>query len=145
MTQFISQLKAERALSGSLPGDLDLNDHILNDRNKDHTVQYLSFRFQSMLLLVRFSHVLQSKSCSELYLETRCITWRLSQDVSTLYWYGVFSHDVTAAILVSQNNETAAMLVSQTSPVEVQLFSYVCYVNAFFCSNKFAYRRWPRE
>ena len=25
-----------------------------------------------------------------------------------------FSHDVTAAILVSQNNETAAMLVSQT-------------------------------
>ena len=26
----------------------------------------------------------------------------------------VFSHDVTAAILVSQNNETAAMLVSQT-------------------------------
>ena len=105
MTQFISQLKAERALSGSLPGDLDLNDHILNERNKDHTVQYLSFRFQSMLLLVRFSHVLQSKSCSELYLETRCITWRLSQDVSTLYWYGVVSHDVTAAILVSQNNE----------------------------------------
>ena len=30
--------------------------------------------------------------------------------------YRVFSHDVTAAILVSQNNETAAMLVSQTSP-----------------------------
>ena len=27
----------------------------------------------------------------------------------------VFSRDVTAAILVSQNNETAAMLVSQTS------------------------------
>ena len=50
--------------------------------------------------------------------------------------YRVFSHDVTAAILVSQNNETAAMLVSQTSPVGVELFSYV---NAFFCSNKFAY------
>ena len=47
----------------------------------------------------------------------------------------VFSHDVTAAILVSQNNETAAMLVSQTSPVGVELFSYA---NAFFCSNKFA-------
>ena len=58
----------------------------------------------------------------------------------------VFSHDVTAAILVSQNNETAAILVSQnnetaailvsqTSPVGVELFSYV---NAFFCSNKFA-------
>ena len=40
-----------------------------------------------------------------------------------------------AAIFVSQNNETAAMFVSQTSPVGVELFSYV---NAFFCSNKFA-------
>ena len=47
----------------------------------------------------------------------------------------VFSHDVTAAILVSQNNETAAMLVSQTSPVGVELFSYA---NAFFCFVKFA-------
>ena len=47
----------------------------------------------------------------------------------------VFSHDVKAAILVSQNNETAAMLVSQTSPVGVELFSYA---SAFFCSNKFA-------
>ena len=45
--------------------------------------------------------------------------------------YRVFSHDVTAAILVSQDNETAAMLVSQTSPVGVELFSYV---NTFFCS-----------
>ena len=34
-----------------------------------------------------------------------------------LHMYRVFSHDVTAAILVSQNNETAAMLVSQTNPV----------------------------
>ena len=49
--------------------------------------------------------------------------------------YCVFSHDVTAAIFVSQNNETAAMFVSQTSPLGVELFSYV---NAFFCSNKFA-------
>ena len=47
----------------------------------------------------------------------------------------VFSHDVTAAILVSQNNETAAMLVSQSSPVGVERFSYA---NAFFCSTKFA-------
>ena len=45
--------------------------------------------------------------------------------------YRVFSHDVTAAILVTQNNETAAMLVSQTSPVEVELLSYA---KAFFCS-----------
>ena len=36
----------------------------------------------------------------------------------------VFSHDVTAAIFVFQNNETAAMLVSQTIPVGVELFSY---------------------
>ena len=49
--------------------------------------------------------------------------------------YRVFSHHVTAAILVSQNKETAAMLVSQTSPLGVELFSYA---NAFFCSNKFA-------
>ena len=49
--------------------------------------------------------------------------------------YEVFSHDVKAAILVSQNNETAAMFVSQTNPVGAELFSYV---NAFFCSNKFA-------
>ena len=46
----------------------------------------------------------------------------------------VFSHDVTAAILVSQNNETAAMLVSQTNPLGVELFSYA---NVFFCSNIF--------
>ena len=53
------------------------------------------------------------------------------------YWYlyRVFSHDVTAAILVSQNNATAAMLVSQNRPVGVELFSYA---NAFFCFNEFA-------
>ena len=48
--------------------------------------------------------------------------------------YRVFSHDVTAAILVSQDNETAAMLVSQANLVGIELFSYA---NAFFCSNKF--------
>ena len=47
----------------------------------------------------------------------------------------VFSHDVTVAILVSQNYETAAMLVSRTSPVGVEFLSYA---NAFFCFNKFA-------
>ena len=54
----------------------------------------------------------------------------------SLHLYRVFSRDVTAAILVSQNNETAAMLVSQTSPLGVELFSYA---NAFFRYNKFAY------
>ena len=48
----------------------------------------------------------------------------------------VFSHDVTAAILVSQNNETAAVLVSQNNPLGVEVFSYA---NASFCSNKFAW------
>ena len=33
--------------------------------------------------------------------------------------YRVFSHDVTAVILVSPNNETAAMSVSQTNPLRV--------------------------
>ena len=49
--------------------------------------------------------------------------------------YRVFSHDVTAAILVSQKIETVAMLASQTSPLGVELFSYA---NALFCSDKFA-------
>ena len=49
--------------------------------------------------------------------------------------YCVFSHDVMAAIFVSQNNETAAIFVSQTSLGGVELFSYV---NALICSSKFA-------
>ena len=58
--------------------------------------------------------------------------------------YQVFLHDVTAAILVLQNNKKAAMLVSQTNPVRVKLFSRV---NNFFCSHKFALKCkcWPRE
>ena len=47
----------------------------------------------------------------------------------------VFLNDVTAALLVSQDNETAAILVSQTNLVGEELFSYA---NAFFCPNKFA-------
>ena len=38
-----------------------------------------------------------------------------------LHVYTLFSHDVTAAILASLNNETAAMLVSQTNPVGDEL------------------------
>ena len=44
-------------------------------------------------------------------------------------------HDITAVILVFQNNETVAMLVLQTNPVGIELFSYV---KTFFCSNKLA-------
>ena len=47
----------------------------------------------------------------------------------------VFSHDVTAAILVFQNNERAAMLVYQDNPVGVEIFPNA---NASFCSNEFA-------
>ena len=47
----------------------------------------------------------------------------------------VFSHDVTVAILVFQNNEMAAMLVFQTNPLGVELLSYA---NTFLCSNEFA-------
>ena len=50
--------------------------------------------------------------------------------------YRAFSHDVTAAMWCSENNETAAMLVYQDNPVGVELF---CHANAFFFSNKFAY------
>ena len=46
-----------------------------------------------------------------------------SQHKNNFCEYGVFSHDVTAAILVSQNNETAAMLVSQTNLLGVELFT----------------------
>ena len=49
--------------------------------------------------------------------------------------YRAYSHDVTAAILVFQNNETAAMLVYQENPVGAELFPNV---KAFFCSNEFA-------
>ena len=49
--------------------------------------------------------------------------------------YRAFSHDVTPAILVFQNNETAAKLVYPENPLGVELFSQV---NAFFCSNKLA-------
>ena len=61
--------------------------------------------------------------------------FKLKSEINKNVINRVFSHDVTSAILVSQNNETAAMLVSQTNPLGVELFSYA---NGFFCSNKFA-------
>ena len=47
--------------------------------------------------------------------------------------YRVFSHDVTAAMLVSQNKEMAAMSVSQTKPLGIELYFYA---NTFFCFGK---------
>ena len=46
-----------------------------------------------------------------------------------------FSHEVTAAILVFQNNGTTAILVYLDNPVGVEFFSYV---KTFFCSSKLA-------
>jgi len=46
--------------------------------------------------------------------------------------YRAFSHDVTAAILVFQNNETVArMLVFQTNPVFCFVLFCFFYVNPF--------------
>ena len=47
-------------------------------------------------------------------------------------WYKSFSHDVTADVLVFQNNETAAMSVLQTTP-----FKFFVLINL--------QRWWPRE
>ena len=47
--------------------------------------------------------------------------------------YRVFSHDVTAAMLVSQNKEMAAMLVSQTKPLGIERYFYA---NGFSCFSK---------
>ena len=72
-----------------------------------------------------------------LYLQLETLLGHNSSDKFPGYHHRIrsFSHDVTAAILVYQNNETAAILVYQTNPVGVKLFSYV---KTFFCSNKFA-------
>ena len=51
-------------------------------------------------------------------------------------YYGAFLHDVTATILVFQNNETATMLACQ--PILWELTELFSSVNALFCSNKFA-------
>ena len=51
----------------------------------------------------------------------------------TIPIYGVFSRDVTAAVLVSQNKEMAAMLASQTKPLGIELYFYA---NTFFCFSK---------
>ena len=66
---------------------------------------------------------------------------RVKKDMQQFYNNFMFSHDVTAAILVSQNNEAAAILVSQTNPLGVNSFlmqtlSFVS-INLRIC--------WPRE
>ena len=51
------------------------------------------------------------------------------EDLISFFFNRVFSHDVTAAMLVSQNKEMAAMLMSQTKPLGIELNFYA---NAFF-------------
>jgi len=61
-------------------------------------------------------------------LKTFCWTSRKSPTIFYLTittTYRSFSHDVTAAILVWQNNETAAMLVYQENPVGIENLSRV--------------------
>ena len=45
--------------------------------------------------------------------------------ITRLVSYTALLHDVTAAILVFQNNETAAVLVFQTNPVKRRTLSYL--------------------
>ena len=49
----------------------------------------------------------------------------------------VFSHDVKAAISVSQNNNGHVGVPSQSCTIYVRV-EFLSYANAFFCSNKFA-------
>ena len=52
----------------------------------------------------------------------------------------MFSHDVTAAILVSQNNVTAAMLVSQTNPVILATILKTFYTDGVSVFSGFCYK-----
>ena len=56
-------------------------------------------------------------TCNRLATSRPLISVRTVAAVLTKRVYRAFSHDVTAAILVFQNNETAAMLVYQQSPL----------------------------
>ena len=57
------------------------------------------------------------------------------------HFYGAFSHDVTAAILVFQNKETAAMLVYQTKPLEIELHFHANFPYVLWNEHG----RWSRE
>ena len=48
----------------------------------------------------------------------------------------IVSLDVTATILVFQNNETAAIMMNQTSPMGVGLYSLSVYAKVVFCLSK---------
>ena len=67
--------------------------------------------------------------------------WPISHYCCALSCYRGLSSDVSAAVLVIQNNEMAALLVFQTNPERVELFYSV---NACFFSITL-HRCWPRE
>ena len=85
-----------------------------------------------------YNHIEDSTIC---YLHK---TWRNGIKGSRFFvrfmWYGVFSSDDTAAILVSQSNERA-VLVFQSTSVGVELFSY--WNASFGLIN--LHRYWSRE
>ena len=87
------------------------------------------------LIILMFGRYLYKQSAFEIRFQLMEVLFSLKTYLKRSWGYRVFSHDVTSAILVSQNNETAAMLVSQTSPVGDELFSYA---NDSFCSKIFA-------
>ena len=73
-----------------------------------------------MGLLFSSTYLHGEKNCPHFVLNTDRLKNILPLKLSAISCiYIVFSHDVKAAILVSQNNETAAMLVSQQPAVLV--------------------------
>ena len=80
------------------------------------------FFFELTGILLNFDQLLT------LLYTPRVVTYRRVKKKKILNYRG-FSHDVTAAILVSQINEMVVMLVPQTNPVGVELFSNA---NTFF-------------
>ena len=74
----------------------------------------------------------------------KCRTHKFSSKICILVHAAkcrVFSHDVTAAILMSQNTETVAMLMFQINPLRVELF--LMQTIPFVPIN--LHRCWPRE
>ena len=73
------------------------------------------------LFLCRASHV----NLAEL-----AVIWTHDRCVKGMGLFSWISHDVTAAMLVSPNNEMPAVLVSRSNPPGIESYYYA---NVFFC------------